>query len=67
MDFSAKMAMVQRWWTSDSKQEKKTYILVIIAGWKDSAGKAHFESFNYISDDIEQDAVVGAHRPAAAN
>jgi hypothetical protein len=58
MDFSAKLAMVQRWWTSeDSKKEKNTSILVIIAGWKDADGKVHFESFNYVSDDVEQDAV----------
>jgi hypothetical protein len=57
-DFSTKLAMVQRWWTSeDSKREKNTSILVIIAGWKEADGKARFESFNYISDDVEQDAV----------
>jgi hypothetical protein len=58
LDFSAKLANIARWWTSeDSKKEKNTSILVIIAGWIDANGKKHFESFSYVSDDIEQDAV----------
>jgi hypothetical protein len=58
MDFSAKMEMVQQMWMpEDSKAPNSIAVLVIIAGWRGEDGKMHYRTFDYVSDDLTQDAV----------
>ena len=59
MDFSAKLEMIQSFWTQeDNIHVHSLTLLVILVGWRDAeGGGVNFRAFDYVSDDPETDAV----------